>query len=272
MVDTEKIMAVALDLAGLDSIPEDSGIWFPGRDIRKVLFGIDAGTAELEIAQRMGFDLVIAHHPPEATLEAWKVFARHADQMMAAGIPEDEARAAVAQQIESMKLGAHARNDDHTVSVARLIKMPFMNIHTPLDEIGRQRLQDRLDILAKEQPGARLTDLLGVLDEFPEVKEARVRPLLAVGEEDAPVGRALFAHGALDIPNFAMLKAYYDHGVDTILTLRIDKGDLARLRQEKPGNLIVVGHMPGDNLGFGPFFDRMRELGLELTTFSGAVG
>ena len=271
MLTTEKIMDLALELAGLKNIPQDSGIWVPGREIKKILFGIDAGAAELEIARRMGFDLVIAHHPPEATLRAWKVYQLHVGQMVAAGVPEGLAQEAVAGTIEAIKLGAHARNDDHTVSVARLIDQPFMNIHTPLDEIGRQRLQGRLDSFLAENPGAEVGDLLGLLDEFPEVGEARVRPFI-VGDETARAGKSLFAHAALDIPCREIFRAYYAHGVQTLLTLRVDRGDLAWLRAEKPGNLIVIGHMAGDNLGFGPFFEKLREAGAELTTFSGARG
>lgn len=91
MIDTEKIMELALELAGLSAIPQDSGIWVPGKNIRKILFGIDAGSAELEIAKRLGYDLVIAHHPPEATLQANQVYRLHVEQMVAVGVPRAEA-------------------------------------------------------------------------------------------------------------------------------------------------------------------------------------
>jgi hypothetical protein len=271
LATTQQIMDIALQLAGLSSIPTDSGIWVPGNDIRRVLFGIDAGAAELEIARRLGYDLVIAHHPPEATLQAWKEYLRHVPQMVAAGVPPDEAEEAVAEEIEAMQWGAHARNDQRTTSVARLIGMPFMNIHTPLDEIGRRRVQDRLDGLAAANPGATAGDIMHAIEEFAEVRNARVPPILAVGSREAPAGRALFAHGALDIPNYAMLEAYYAHGVNTILTLRMGPADLARLCRERMGILIVVGHMAGDSLGFTPFLSELRRIGLEVTTFSGVI-
>jgi hypothetical protein len=271
LTTTQQIMEIALQLGGLSNIPADSGIWVPGSDVRRILFGIDVGAAEIEIARRLGYDLVIAHHPPEATLQAWKEYLRHIPQMVAAGISPDEAEQAVADHVEAMQLGAHARNDQHTVSVARLIGMPFMNIHTPLDEIGRQRVQSRLDSLASAHPGATAGDVLRTLQEFGEVKSARVSPMLAVGSAEAPAGRSVFAHGALDIPNYAMLKAYYAHGIHTMLTLRTGYADLVRLRREQLGTLIVVGHMAGDSLGFTPFLSALRQLGLEVTTFSGVI-
>ena len=271
LVTTQQIMDIALALAGLSSTPTDSGIWVPGDDVRRILFGIDAGAAELEIARRLGYDLVIAHHPPEATLQAWQVYLRHIPQMVAAGVPREEAEQAVAGEIEAMQWGAHSRNDQRTTSVAQLIGMPFMNIHTPLDEVGRRRVQDRLDDLASAQPAATVGDVVQMLHEFPEVRNARVPPILAAGSAEAPAGRALFAHGALDIPNYAMLQAYYAHGVSTILVLRIGTADLARLRREQLGALIVVGHMAGDSLGFSPFLSVLRERGLGVTTFSGVI-
>ena len=50
-VTTERLMAIALELAGWDAIPADSAIYYPGTRISHVLIGIDAGTAELFMAE-----------------------------------------------------------------------------------------------------------------------------------------------------------------------------------------------------------------------------
>src|SRR5436309_3011118 len=82
---TEEIMSLALGMSGYLRIPEDSSIFVPGKGIRKVLFGLDVGTAELQLAKTMGADLVIAHHPPATAVEVWKIFLRHVEFMSAAG-------------------------------------------------------------------------------------------------------------------------------------------------------------------------------------------
>lgn len=56
-------MRLALRIAELKKILEDSAIYVNGNNIRKVLFGIDAGAPELLLAKQLGYDAVIAHHP-----------------------------------------------------------------------------------------------------------------------------------------------------------------------------------------------------------------
>jgi hypothetical protein len=270
-MNTESIMALALEMSGLSEIPTDSGIWLPGDNIRRVLLGIDVTSAELHIASQKGFDLAIAHHPPEATLRAWRCYLRHVEMMVAAGVPRDVAAATVADDVEGMQMRAHARIDDHTISVARWLGMPFMNIHTPLDEVGRQRMQDLMDDLGRRAPNATLADAVTALNEFPEVRQAPLPPFIAVGRPDQPAGRVVVAHGALDIPNYAMLMAYFEHGVDTVLVLRIDQRDMIRLKKEGRGSVVVVGHKAGDNIGILPFLSALRQKGLEVFTISGIM-
>ncbi|MGC9345254.1 MAG: hypothetical protein ACP5ER_00470, partial [Candidatus Bathyarchaeales archaeon] len=67
VMNAEEIMELSLKLAGLKEVPEDSAIYMRGNNIRKVLFGIDAGVPELSLAKQLGYDAVIAHHPPGGT-------------------------------------------------------------------------------------------------------------------------------------------------------------------------------------------------------------
>lgn len=62
-MNTDEIMALALSMVGFQEIPTDSEIHVPGEGIRKILFGIDIGSAELLMAKDQRYDLVISHHP-----------------------------------------------------------------------------------------------------------------------------------------------------------------------------------------------------------------
>jgi len=146
-LNTEEIMEVALKLAGLTEVPEDSAIYVKGENIQRVPFCIDAGPPELMLAKQLGCDAVIAHHPAggSAVLGFPKVFRRHVQLMVEAGIPREKAELAVSRKFEQLSVEAHARNYAHAVDFARLLKMPFMNVHMPLDEIGRKRMVEQID-------------------------------------------------------------------------------------------------------------------------------
>src|SRR5437667_325077 len=207
---TEEIMSLALGMSGYLRIPEDSSIFVPGKGIRKVLFGLDVGTAELQLAKTMGADLVIAHHPPATAVEVWKIFLRHVEFMTAAGVPEAAALAAVAEKVEAL--------------------------------------------LA-----------------LPEMRAAPTTVQLAMGNARDPVRKVVVAHGAYTNGGYPVAHTCFTHGVDLVVYIHIDFGELQRLRAEGRGNLIVTGHLAGDSLGFTPFLRELRGRGLEVTTFSGVI-
>jgi hypothetical protein len=132
-VDTEEIMELSLQLAGLKEVLDDSTIYVSGENIGKVLFGIDAGVPELLLAKQLGYDSVIAHHPQGGTavINFHQVFKRHIQQMVKAGVPRKEAEKAVKKKLQTLEVQGHTRNYAHAVDVAKLLKMPYMNIHTP---------------------------------------------------------------------------------------------------------------------------------------------
>ena len=267
---TEDIMAVALEMGGFTRPPEDSAIFVQGRNIRRVLFGVDVGAGELHAAKQLGFDLVIAHHPAGVYIDEWKVLLRHVEFMTAAGVPEDVARAAVADRVEATKLRGQISNVDQTPSVARLLGLPFMNIHAPLDEVGRLRMRAEVDrVLAHDHP--RVADVVDALATFPEMRRAATTVQLLHGDPARPVRNVLIGHGALTNGGYPVAKACFAHGVDTVVYIHIDYGELQRLRAEGRGNLIVTGHLAGDSLGFTPFIAELRKRGLEVTTFSGVI-
>src|SRR5438128_10022247 len=215
---TEEIMSLALGMSGYLRIPEDSSIFVPGKGIRKVLFGLDVGTAELQLAKTMGADLVIAHHPPATAVEVWKIFLRHVEFMTAAGVPEDAALAAVAEKVEGLKLRGQAANYDHVPSVARLLGSPFMNVHAPLDELGRRRMREQVDaVLTRGR--ATVGDVVEALRALPEMRAAHTAVQLAMGEGATPVRKVVVAHGAYTNGGYPVARTWFAHGLDLVVYL-----------------------------------------------------
>ncbi|MFL6511119.1 MAG: hypothetical protein ACJ700_08035, partial [Nitrososphaera sp.] len=54
VIDTNRIMKEGLELAGWKKMPADSAVHIKGKNIHKVLIGIDIGAAELLLAKQLG--------------------------------------------------------------------------------------------------------------------------------------------------------------------------------------------------------------------------
>lgn len=256
-------MGIALQRAGFDKIPADSGIWVPGKNIRKVLFSIDAGAPEILLAKQSGYDLLIGHHPVgPSRLTFSRVIRRHVDFMLEKGIPRKVAEESVKDLIDRTDVRAHTSNYLHDVEFAQKLKMPYMNIHLPIDQITREYL-----LAAMVRSKARTTgELVRELSQIREFKKAKTRIELRMGEPDNPVGKwvLLFASGTNG--GHPVAKAYYEHGLNTIVQLHIDYEELVKLRKECTGNLIILGHMAGDSIGVNIFLEDLRKRGLQFDT------
>lgn len=272
-MNTEQLMAIALEMANLTEIPGDSAIHHPGDGVRKVLIGIDLKQAELKMAQDLGYDCAIAHHPSAGTsiLRCHEVLLRHVDQMVTAGVPEDVARGVMEDTIESRRVLASMQNYDHAPSVARLLGMPYLNIHTPLDEIGRRRMAEAAATLG---PESTVQDLMSHLhSSFGELRSAATKIEVRVGKSSNRLGRVVMSHGAGTNGGYPVAKAYFDHGIDTVLYIHCRPEEAKKLRDEYGDvkTLIVTGHIASDSVGINPYIDRLRAEGLDVTTFSGIL-
>jgi hypothetical protein len=261
-------MQIALELVGYDEIPADSAIYVPGEGIERLLFGLDIGAGELLMARQLGYDAVIAHHPAGVTHRAWRVFERHVELLVDAGVPPEAARAAVAPKLETLRLGGIVRNYEQVPQAARLLGMPFLNIHAPLDELGRRKMQAAIDALLAGDATASVADVVQALSALPAARRAATEVQVVLGDPDAPAGRVVVAHGALTNGGYEVARAYFDHGVDTVVYIHITAGDLSRLQEHEEGQLIVTGHLIGDAVGIAPYIEALRRRALTVDVLS----
>lgn len=270
-MDTDELMALALEQVDFDAIPGDCAIYHPGSGIRRVLIGIDITAGDLLLARQLGYDCVIAHHPAGWTPDRGAVYAKHAVQMVAAGVPREEAEAIVAPRRQSINEMTSTANYDAVPSVARLLDMPFLNIHNPWDEMGRRRMQLAVDLRLQADPETTLSGAVEALLTFPEFQMAETRPQIRTGDPEAPAGRTLVSHGAYTNGGYAVASAYFRAGVETLITIHFPAEDQALLRREGLGQHIVSGHIASDSVGITPFIQALREEGLEVTPMAGVL-
>ena len=272
-MNTNQLMTLALEMAGLTEIPGDSAIYHPGHDINKLMMGIDIKGPEVKIASDMGLDAAISHHPTggQARLQFHKVLYRHLDQLTGAGVPLKAVQSIIDNLAEEHRVLASMSNYDHDPSIARLLDMPYLNIHTPLDEIGRRRLQVAADELAATDTVADLMSHFST--SFGEFRNADTQIELRMGRMDSPIGKVVMSHGAGTNGGYPVAKAYFDHGVDTVIYIHCRPADSQKLiaNYGDTKTLIVTGHIVSDSIGINPYIDRLREEGIDVTTLSGII-
>jgi hypothetical protein len=267
-VNTDTLMKIALDLVDFDAVPDDSAIYVTGDEIERVLFGLDIGVGELVMAHRLGYDCVIAHHPVGVPHRAWRVFERHVEFLVGAGVPEEVAREAVEPKMETLRVRGQARNYEQVPMAARRLGMPFLNIHCPLDEMGRRVMQATVDDVLAADPEAALSDLVEALRGLPAARRAETEVTIPLGQPTARAGRTVVAHGALTNGGHHVAHAYYEHGVDTVIYIHVSPEDLKRLRGNGDGQLVVTGHVVGDAFGIEPYVAALRAEGLQVDVLS----
>jgi hypothetical protein len=265
-MDTEEIMNLSLRLADLKAIPEDSAIYVEGDNIKKALFCIDAGTPELLLAKQEGFDVVIAHHPPGGTaaIDFFHVFKRHVQQMVAVGIPQGEAEKAIKKKLQDLEVEGHMRNYAHAIDVAKLLRMPLMNIHTPLDEIGRRTMSEQIQ--RGTEKNSKVQDVVNALRELAEFKNAITEIKIRLGKAENPAGKIVVSHGAGTNGGYEVARTYFKHGIGTVIYIHISPSDLEKLKADAVGNLIVTGHIASDSVGINPFLKELEKKGILVAT------
>lgn len=272
-MNTRDIMNVALELAGLNEIPADSGIQVEGKNIKKVLIGVDMETPEILLGRDLGVDLVISHHPNSDSAEVnfAEVMDIQVDKMVEYGVPINKAQKALAPRKAQVELGCHVKNYDRASSAARLLKMPFMNIHIPADIIGENFTQNYLDEFTADKPKATLKDIMGALNDLDVYKNAIASPVIRVGSESSYAGKVvvLFAggtNGGVDV-----YKSYFEAGVGTIVCMHVPENVKKAVTEQNIGNVIVAGHMASDSIGLNKIIEAFEAKGLEVQKMSGIL-
>ena len=272
-MNTSKLLQSALKLAKLKETPYDTDIIVTGENIKKVLIGIDMETPELLLAQQMGFDCVVSHHPKadSCVVDFAKVMEVQIDRMVKAGVPINKAQKALKKKQTSVDLGSHASNYDRISSAARLMKMPYLNIHIPADFITEEIVQNRLDTAFKNKLKTTLGDIMEELNSWEYYQGKTAQPVIRVGSNDSYAGRieVLMAggtNGGVDV-----YKSYFEAGVGTIIAMHVPEDVKKAVQEQNIGNIIIAPHMPSDSIGLLEIVKAWREQGVEVTCMSGIV-
>lgn len=272
-MNTQQIVDLVLQKAGLAALPADSGVIVAGDNIQKIFAGIDMATPELLLARDLGADLVFSHHPHtgEPDVLFHRVMERQIDKMVEVGIPINRAQKALREQMAKIERAHHSGNYDRVASAARLLNLPYLNLHMPVDIITENFLQSKLNTALASKPKAVLQDVLSILLEIPEYAKALAKPVIRVGGEKDYVGRVLVLMAGGTNGGEQVFRAYFEAGVGTIVCMHLPEDVRKAVIEQNFGNVIVAGHMASDSIGMNMVCAELEARGLEVVRMGGII-
>jgi putative NIF3 family GTP cyclohydrolase 1 type 2 len=257
-MNTQEIFNLALEASGLMEAPADSGIIVPGENIRKIAFGVDIDTAEIMLAKQLGVDL-------------YKVIDNQIDRMVEAGVPINKAQKVLAERKEQVDRNMHVTNYDKAATAAKLLNMPFIGIHSPADFLVEDFLQQYLDDRLGDKPQALVQDVIDLLMELPEYKNAYAQPKVRVGSEKSYAGKVFVTMAGGTSGGKDVMKAYFEAGVGTLVVMHVPDDVVKAVKEQNIGNVVVAGHMASDSIGINLVIKALEEKGLKVTRMSGVI-
>ncbi len=272
-MNTEEIMDLALSLAGLKEIPDDSGIIVQGENIKKILIGVDMQTPELLLGKELGVDCVIGHHPAagKPRIEFYKVMENQIDRMVKFGIPINKAQKVLKKRIGKVDRASHVTNYDRVSSAAKLLNMPYLSIHTPADILSENFVQKFLDENFKDKPKTTLEDIVEALKGIDEYSNAIAGPRIRVGSKKDYAGKIAVLMAGGTNGGADVYKAYYEAGVGTIVCMHVPEDVKEEVEKQNIGNIIVAGHMASDSIGLNIIIKELQNKGIEAIKMSGII-
>tara|TARA_Y100000310_G_C20625510_1_gene785651 strand:+ start:175 stop:1125 length:951 start_codon:yes stop_codon:yes gene_type:complete len=240
------------------------------KEIQRVLVGVDIEPAEILMAKQLGnIDLVIGHHPiGKGLANLSDVMNMQCDHLNYYGVPINIAEGLMKERISEVARGVNAANHQRTVDTAKLMKVNLMNSHTPCDNLAAKFLKDLID----QKKPERISDLMEILNQVPEYKEAikiGAGPKIFVGNEENRCGKIAFTEitgGTSGSPK--LFEKMANAGIGTIVGMHISE-EHKKEAEAAHLNVVIAGHISSDSLGMNLFFDELEKRGIEIIPCSG---
>ena len=244
-------------------------------DVTKVMWGIDIGTGEVLLADRLrekGRDIsaLVAHHPIGTARSRFpEVMSIQADMFHNAGMPINVAEGILKPRVDEVLRNVLGSNYNQAVDAAKLLGIPLFNVHSPADNM----VQDYLEVLFSEKVPYRMSDIVDTLLTEPEFRSAarcNDGPRIMVGSKDDRCGRVVFKMtGGTSGPK-EMYQKLADAGVGTVVGMHFPESHYEEARKANV-NLVISGHMASDSLGINLISDVWEREGIEVIPCSGLI-
>jgi putative NIF3 family GTP cyclohydrolase 1 type 2 len=232
-------------------------------EIRSILVGIDMEVGEVLLADNLrakgrNTDLLLSHHPSgRALAHLYDVMQMQSDILNIFGVPINIAEALMDERIKEVERKLMPANHMRAVDAARLLKFPFICLHTPADNMVATYLQKLFD----EKRPYLLSDILDILHNIPEYHSAlreAMGPKIFLGSENRKAGKIFVdvtggTEGAKDV-----FQSLTTKGVNTIVGMHMSE-EHRKEAEKSHMNVIVAGHISSDTLGLNLLLDEISK-------------
>jgi len=232
-------------------------------EIHSIMVGIDVEAPELLLFDRLRekgekIDAAVAHHPEGiAYARLGDVMMMHADIAAKLGVPINVAEKFTVKRIKEVERRLMPMNHQRAVYIARLLKIPFMNIHTPADNFVASYLQEKFD---SEKPRT-LKDIIDILLEIPEYKisaQNGAPPKILIGGKNDRAGKVFVDMTGGTEGSKEILEKLSSAGVGTIVAMHMSDEHFKEIEKHNM-NLVIAGHISSDSLGLNLLLDTIRK-------------
>jgi len=264
------------DLEKLTNPYSDTRILYESKkekEIKKVLVGIDMEGEELLLADKLGVDLVIAHHPEgKAYANVHEVMHLQAEVLAKYGVPINIAESVLRPRISEVSRGVAPINHQRAVDMARLLDMNFMCAHTVCDNLVANFLKKEIDKKSKDlEYVEEVMNLLRSIPEYREAEKMGAGPRLFAGSEENRAGKIALTEitgGTEGSPKIYEKMA--QAGIGTIIGMHMS--EMHKKEADKAHiNAVMAGHMSSDSIGVNLFLDQLEKKGLQIIPTSGLI-
>lgn len=255
------------DMDKLENPYDDSKIHYgdPGKDIKRVMVGVDMEVPELLLADRLtqkgkSVDMVVAHHPEgRAFAGFYEVMEMQADIFNSLGVPINVAESLTEERMGEVSRSVSASNHMRSVDAARLLDIAFINLHTPSDNCVTTFLQSMFD---RKKP-VYVEQVVDALEDIPEYRMSRSNKSPAsvlLGKKKNRAGKIFVDMTGGTGPSKDIYPELKAAGVGTIVGMHMGENSYKKAKECRM-NVVIAGHISSDSLGLNLLLDEILKHG-----------
>lgn len=243
----------------------DSNLFFndDNLDIKNIAIGIDVETPELLLVDRMRergekIDLVIGHHPEGKSIFGLnKMISIQEELLISYGIGVSNAEKIMSESVDKYEKSLRGLNYNRAVDAAKILNIPFINLHTPADNMVHMFL---VNLFEKNRP-YKLENIIEILMNEKEYQYAYANnngPIILNGSENSRAGKIYVdVTGGVEASD-KIYEELKNKGVDTLVGMHMSESHLKKAKEFNI-NVVIAGHMSSDTIGMNLLIDEIEK-------------